>query len=149
MVCRAWALDGYGTPVGAYALHVVKIGLYIAGWLAFCSTSPALGGPSSIATWWLHPIAFEKAIVWSMLFEGLGLGCGSGPLTGRYFPPLGGALYFLRPGTTKLPMVHSLPLLGGTRRTWLDVALYLALIVLLMRALVAPAVDSALLLPIA
>ena len=40
-----------------------------------------------------------------MLFEVLGLGCGSGPLTGRYFPPIGGFLYFLRPGTTKLPLV--------------------------------------------
>jgi len=143
MVCRAWALDGYGTPLGAYALHVVKIVLYVAGWLAFCSRSPALGGLSTISHWWLHPLAFEKAIVWSMLFEGLGLGCGSGPLTGRYLPPLGGALYFLRPGTTKRP------LLGGDRRTWFDVFLYALLIVLCLRALVAAAPGKDELIPIA
>ena len=30
-----------------------------------------------------------------MLFEVLGLGCGSGPLTGRYLPPVGGFLSFI------------------------------------------------------
>ena len=71
-------------------------------------------------------MAFQKAILWSMLFEMLGLGCGSGPLTGRYLPPVGGFLYFLRPGTTKLPLFPALPLLGGVRRGVLDVALYAA-----------------------
>jgi len=149
MVCEAWALQGYGTPIGAYALHVVKVVFYVGMWLFFCGFTPGLGGLATIGDWWLAPIAFEKAILWSMLFEGLGLGCGSGPLTGRYFPPVGGFLYFLRPGTTKLPLWPALPLLGGIRRTWLDVALYLALLVTLLRALVAPAIDAPLLIPIA
>jgi hypothetical protein len=100
MVCEAWAEQGYGTPPVIYAVHVVKIALYIGAWLMFCGCSPELGGVTSIGQWWLSPIAFEKAILWSMLFEGLGLGCGFGPLTGRYFPPIGGVLYFVRPGTT-------------------------------------------------
>jgi hypothetical protein len=108
-----------------------------------------VGGLSTIADWWLEPIAFQKAILWSMLFEGLGLGCGSGPLTGRYFPPVGGFLYFLRPGTTKLPFFRKLPLLGGHRRTWLDVFLYAALVALLVRALVAPSLGATELAPIA
>lgn len=145
MVCEAWALQGYGTPFGAYAIYAFKVVLYIGAWLFFCSFTPGLGGLSSIGRWWLSPIAFQKAILWSMLFEGLGLGCGSGPLTGRYFPPFGGFLYFLRPGTTKLPLFPGLPVLGGTRRTWLDVALYGALLVLLVRALVAPALEPTLL----
>ena len=141
MVCEAWALQGYGTPLGAYGLHVVKVAFYIGMWLVFCSLTTGLGGPATIAVWWLSPVAFQKAILWSMLFEGLGLGCGSGPLTGRYFPPVGGFLYFLRPGTTKLPAFVGLPVLGGTRRTWLDVALYAALVVALAVALVSPAID--------
>jgi hypothetical protein len=139
MVCEAWALQGYGTPLAIYPLHVLKVVLYVAVWVLFCGTTPGLGGLSTLPQWWLSPIAFEKAIVWSMLFEGLGLGCGFGPLTARYFPPLGGFLYWLRPGTTKLPVFPRLPLLGGTRRTVLDVALYAALIALCLRALVAPA----------
>src|SRR5689334_6805544 len=142
MVCEAWALQGYGTPPGVYVVYAVKVAFYVGMWIVFCGFTPGLGGISSIADWWLSPIAFQKAILWSMLFEGLGLGCGSGPLTGRYFPPLGGFLYFLRPGTTKLPLAPRLPLLGGTRRTWLDAALYLVLVAALVRALTAPAPDA-------
>lgn len=148
MVCESWALQGYGTPLGAYALYVVKLLLYVGGWVFFCSLSPSLGGLGTIGAWCLSPLAFEKAILWSMLFEGLGLGCGSGPLTGRYYPPVGGFLYWLRPGTTKLPLLPWLPLLGGARRTILDVALYAALCAVTMRALLAPAIDRDLLVPI-
>jgi hypothetical protein len=149
MACEAWAMQGYGTPVGAYGLHIFKVVFYVGVWIAFCNFTPGLGGLATIGNWWLHPIAFQKAILWSMLFEGLGLGCGSGPLTGRYYPPIGGFLYFLRPGTTKLPAFPSLPLVGGIRRTWLDVALYAALVVLCVRALVAPAPGDSHLVPLA
>jgi hypothetical protein len=148
MVCQAWALEGYGTPIGAYGLYAAKVVFYVGLWIAFCAFTPGLGDVATIGDWWLAPIAFQKAILWSMLFEGLGLGCGSGPLTGRYYPPVGGFLYFLRPGTTKLPMLPSMPLLGGTRRSWLDVLLYAALVVLLVRALIAPAIEVSLLVPI-
>jgi hypothetical protein len=147
-VCEAWALEGYGTPPGAYLFYALKIALYVGAWLGFCAITEGLGTPSQIGTWWSSPLAFEKAILFSMLFEGLGFGCGSGPLTGRYFPPIGGFLYFLRPGTTKAAAFPALPLLGGIRRTWLDVALYAALIACLVRALLAPTIDFAMLLPI-
>ncbi|HLK40394.1 MAG TPA: DUF3556 domain-containing protein [Polyangiaceae bacterium] len=138
MVCDAWAMQGYGAPLGALLFYALKVGFYVGGWLFFCSLSPGLGGPSSVATWWLRPLAFEKAIVWSMLFESLGLGCGSGPLTARYLPPIGGALYFLWPGTTKLPLVPGLPLLGGRQRGPVDVALYLSVVGFAVHALASP-----------
>jgi Transmembrane protein of unknown function (DUF3556) len=149
MVCQAWALEGYGTPVGVFAVYALKVVFYVGMWVFFCSLTTDLGGAATIDRWWLAPAAFQKAILWSMLFEGLGLGCGSGPLTGRYFPPVGGFLYFLRPGTTKLPLFSWLPILGRTRRSWLDVALYLALIVMLFRALLAPEVTPAMLISVA
>jgi hypothetical protein len=71
-----------------------------------------------------------------LLFEIAGLGCGSGPLTGRYVPPVGGFLYFLRPGTTKLS------LFGAFRRTWLDVLLYAMTLAALIATLVSPAPDQ-------
>ena len=55
MVCEAWAMQGYGTPAGAYLFYALKLALYVGGWVAFGSLSPALGGASSIAAWWLHP----------------------------------------------------------------------------------------------
>jgi hypothetical protein len=126
LVCSAWAMQGYGTPIAVYFLYLFKIALYVYGWLFFCSFTPGMERATEIAQWWLRPEAFQKAILWSMWFEIVGLGCGSGPLTGRYLPPLGGALYFLRPGTTKLPVFEGVPIIGGARRTWLDVALYAA-----------------------
>jgi len=132
-VCRAWALQGYGTPPSVFIAYALKVGLYIGSWLFFCSFSPKLGGPAEVGHWWLEPVAFQKAIAASLLFEVLGLGCGSGPLTGRYFPPFGGLLYFLRPGTTKLPYFPGKSLIGGHRRTRVDALLYLALLVALVR----------------
>ncbi len=137
-VCRAWALQGYGTPPAVFALYGLKVGAYVWGWVLFCSLSPELGGWRSIAQWWAHPIAFQKAVLWSLAFEVMGLGCGSGPLTGRYMPPVGGLLYWLRPGTTKLPLVPNAPLVGGTRRTWLDVLAYAGLLVATFVALSHP-----------
>ena len=131
LVCEAWAIQGYGSPVGAYFFYLLKAAFYVYMWRVFTGPVP-----------WLSPIAFQKAILWSMLFEGLGLGCGSGPLTGRYVPPIGGLLYWLRPGTTKLPLV------GGHKRTWLDVMLYAALIGCTVRALLAPALTLELIAPI-
>jgi hypothetical protein len=152
-VCCAWAMQGYGAPLAVYLVYVIKMALYAAGWLLFCSFTPGMGRLGDVGTWWLEPIAFQKAILWSMLFEIVGLGCGSGPLTGRYVPPLGGALYFLRPGTTKLPAFPGAPLIGARRRSWLDVGLYAATCGTLLAALLAPAptrvqiVAVALLLP--
>ncbi len=149
MVCEAWAMQGYGTPPGVFVAYALKVALYVGGWVLACAMSPSLGCLSTIGSWWLSPLAFQKAIIWSLLFEVLGLGCGSGPLTGRYFPPVGGFLYFLRPGTTKLPLWPGLPVLGGIRRTWLDVLLYLALLVAGARALVAPTLGLLEILPLA
>lgn len=148
MVCQAWAMQGYGSPLGAYAAYAVKVLLYVGAWALFCTATPGYE-LRSIGQWWLTPIAFQKAILWSMLFEGLGLGCGSGPLTGRYFPPVGGFLYFLRPGTTKLPVFEGAPVLGGMRRTVLDVALYLGLVAAILAALLAPQIQTLHLVPIA
>ena len=117
LVCQAWALQGYGSPLSALVLYALKVVFYIWMWTVFCGFTPGLGALKTIGSWWLHPLAFQKAILWSMLFEGLGLGCGFGPLTGRYFPPLGGFLYFLRPGTTKVAVFPRWPVIGGIRRT--------------------------------
>lgn len=125
-------MQGYGTPAGVYLAYGVKMVLYVAGWVFFCRFTPGLGGLSDLGAWWLEATAFKKAILWSLLFEITGLGCGSGPLTGRYVPPIGGLLYFLRPGTLKLPVLTGSRLGGGTQRTMLDVSLYAATCALLL-----------------
>ena len=147
MVCQSWALQGYGTPWPIYIVYALKVVFYVWIWSLFCSSTPGLGELRNFGAWYYEPIAFQKAVLWSMAFEGLGLGCGSGPLTGRYNPPIGGALYFCRPGTMKVPLWPGLPLLGGSTRTIFDVLLYVAHMGFLFRALVAPELSIELLIP--
>ena len=121
-LAQDWALNGFGTPVAVYFLYVFKVLAYTGlGALLIFATS---GWPP-----WTAPIVFEKAVVWTMLWEVLGLGAGSLPLTLRFSPMVGGFLYWLRPGTTRLPPWPTrVPGTRGTTRTWLDVALYGALL---------------------
>jgi Transmembrane protein of unknown function (DUF3556) len=149
LACQDWALSGYGAPAAAYMFYALKLGLYFGGFFLFCSLTPSLGGITSFGSWWAVPIAFQKAILWSMLYEGLGLGCGSGPLAGHYSPPIGGVLYFAKPGTVKLPPFPGLPVFGKSQRSWFDVALYLLLVASLVRALLAPSIGFSEVLPVA
>jgi hypothetical protein len=130
-VCaQDWALSGFGTPYFVYLLYIVKLVLYAGGGLLLISaTTKGLGGLGDLGEWWTEPIVFEKAVIWTMLWEVLGLGAGSLPLTLRFSPMIGGVLYWLRPGTTRLPpWPERVPFTRGTRRTVLDVALYAGLI---------------------
>lgn len=143
LACQAWALQGYAAPVGIYLVYLFKVAFYVGMFFLICYLTP---GCTSI---W-EPIAFQKAIFWSMLFEGLGLGCGSGPLAGRYLPPLGGVTYFARVGTTKLPLFPGVPLIGNITRSWLDVVVYVGLLLSIVRALFSPgpAMDASVLWPV-
>lgn len=127
-VCQAWIEQGYGTPPVAFVFYALKLAAYAGGFLAIAWSTPDLGGPVDIARWYSHPTAIVKAILWSLLFEVLGLGCGSGPLTARYVPPIGGFLHFLRPGTVRLPPWPGLPGATGSRRGALDILLYLGIL---------------------
>lgn len=150
MICQSWALQVYATPAAVMLGYVFKIAfLYIGGWCFFCSFTPGMGSPLSFGTWAFSATAFQKAILWSLTYEGMGLGCSTGPMTGRILPPIGGVLNFLRPRTTKLPVFPGLPIVGGTRRTWFDVLLYAATWSFLFRALMSPEITVDLLLPVA
>ncbi|HKH64586.1 MAG TPA: DUF3556 domain-containing protein [Solirubrobacterales bacterium] len=121
-LAQDWALNGFGTPVAVYFLYVFKILAYagLGGLLIFASS----GWPE-----WTAPIVFQKAVIWTMLWEVLGLGAGSLPLTLRFSPMVGGFLYWLRPGTTRLPpWPEKVPGTRGTTRAWLDVGLYAGLL---------------------
>jgi len=148
MACQDWVTQGYGTPLPVYLFYVFKVVLYIWAWTWFCSFTPGIGGLAEISEWWSAPIAFQKAVLWSIAFEVMGFGCASGPLAGRYNPPIGGMLHFLRPGTIKQPFLRGAPIVGGTKRTWLDVVVYGALLLSLGRALVAPVLGLAEFVPI-
>ena len=135
-MARHWAEVGFGTPIALHLFYVGKILAYIlAAWLVVLGTS-GINGFTSVAQWYTEPIVFEKVVLFTMLFEVVGLGCGFGPLNNRFFPPMGSILYWLRPKTIRLPpWPGRVPLTKGDTRTAFDALLYAALLVALVVAI--------------
>lgn len=135
-MARHWAEVGFGTPVVLHLFYVAKILLYVLGaWLVVLTTA-GIDGFTAVGQWWTEPIVFQKVVLYTMLFEVVGLGCGFGPLNNRFLPPLGSILYWLRPNTIRLPpWPDRIPFTKGDNRAPVDVALYAALLIVLVVAL--------------
>ncbi len=129
-LAQDWAINGVGVPTAVYLLYIVKLVIFVAaGALVISASTAGLGGLGDLSSWWTEPIVFQKVVVWTMLWEFVGLGAGSMPLTFRFMPPIGGLLYWLRPGTIRLPpFPDRVPFTRGSRRTLFDVALYAGMI---------------------
>ncbi len=148
LACRTWAAQLAPNSIVVMALYWAKyIFLFAGGWAFWVSFSEGYPGFGSFGDWMFSDIAFQKGVAWCLAYESLGFGCSSGPMNARFKPPMGGMLYWLRPGTTKLSLVRSAPLLGGITRGWLDIALYVALQISLFRILLAPELTQAMLIP--
>ncbi|CAN5607782.1 DUF3556 domain-containing protein [soil metagenome] len=135
-MARHWAEVGFGAPGALHLFYVVKILAYILGaWLVALSTR-GVDGFTNVTQWYAEPIVFQKVVLYTMLFEVVGFGCGFGPLNNRFFPPMGSILYWLRPGTIRLPpWPNRIPLTKGDARTPFDALIYGALLVTLLVAL--------------
>jgi hypothetical protein len=139
-----WGENGFGSPSFVYLLYALKLVVYAGAAALAISTTPGLGGIGDFGSWWTEPIVFEKFAVWTLLWEILGLGAGSMPLSFRFLPPIGGPLYWLRPGTVRLaPWPDRVPFTQGTRRTPTDVALYAGVLATGLYLLFATGTDAA------
>lgn len=147
-VCQTWAIQGYGSPLSVAIFYLIKIVFYILMFFWFCSFSNDLGSISDLYLWWTNPEALGKFIFWTILIEVIGLGGASGPLTGRYTPIIGGITYFLRLKTIKIPSFTTIPLIKNDSRNWLDIILYLALLVSLIRVCITPSIEPHVVLPV-
>jgi Transmembrane protein of unknown function (DUF3556) len=135
-MARHIAESGMGNPEVFFVLYGIKIVLYVLGGLCFALATAGIDGWSQIGTWWAEPIVFQKIVLWTLLFEVVGFGCGFGPLTGKIAPPMGSILYWSRPGTIRLaPWPGRVPFTAGDRRSVSDVVLYAALLVSVLVAL--------------
>lgn len=89
-----------------------------------------------------EPIAYQKAIVWTVLLESLNLAGSWGPLAGKLKPMTGGILFWAKLNTIRM-RPWEVPGTNGDRRTWFDITLYFAFLAsLAVAALVAPGVPG-------
>ena len=148
MMCATWCTQGFGAPDVVYIFYVFKICFYIGVFFGIAALTPSLGGPTSVSEWWSNPVAFQKAVVWTLMFEVMGLGCGCGPLTGHYKPLFPALRHWLRPGTVRLRPFRWVPFTAGHLRSWVDVGLYAATLGLLVRALLSDQIGVSECIPI-
>ena len=142
--CQEWAVSGFGAPGIVYLLYAVKLVIFVVGaFFVISITTPGIGTLGDIGDWWTTPIVFQKFAVWTLVWEILGFGSGSMQLAARYGPIIGGSLYWLRPGTVRLPpWPDRVPLTRGNERTIVDVLLYAGVVVFGIHLLISNGIDG-------
>ncbi|AHH15473.1 putative membrane protein [Nocardia nova SH22a] len=138
-----WAENGFGSPKMVHCVYILKlVVLYAIGGITVATLTSGLPAFWHVAEWWNQPIVYQKAVVWTVLLEVVGLAGSWGPLAGKVKPMTGGILFWARPGTIRLRPWKWVPGTAGDRRTWFDITLYLALLASLVVALALPGVHS-------
>ncbi|MEU2006942.1 DUF3556 domain-containing protein [Rhodococcus sp. NPDC019627] len=143
VLARHWAEYGVGTPWSVHTLYVIKIATYAFIGVALASSTSGFGGFWDVGAYWTQPIFYQKMLLWTMLYELLGLGGSSGPLAFRFSPPIGGVLHWVRPNTVRMPPWPStVPFTKGSRRTWFDVAAFVGVVAALVALLLSDGVPK-------
>ncbi|MGV9709908.1 DUF3556 domain-containing protein [Gordonia sp. NPDC003424] len=138
-----WAEYGFGTPKMVHVIYLVKVFVFYAGVGITLATLTSGLNPLHVTEWWNQPIVYQKAVLWTVLVEILGLGGSWGPLAGHFKPMTGGLLYWLRPNTIRLPpWPDKVPFTKGDSRTPVDIAIYVAILINLVVAIAMPGMNS-------
>lgn len=138
-----WADHGLGVPRMIHVLYIVKLVFFYAlGGVVIATVTSHLPAFWHVSGWWNQPIMYQKVILWTILLELIGLAGSWGPLAGKTKPMTGGYRFWAKVNTIRLRPWKAVPFTNGDRRTRFDVMVYLALIVSVIVALVAPGVHS-------
>ena len=146
---RHWAEYGFGAPKITALIYIVKLlCFYVLGGALVATLTSGLD-PLHPAAWWDDVVVYQKAVLWTVLLECIGVAGSWGPLAGHFKPMTGGIRYWARPRTIRLPpWPETVPGTAGDERTTGDVALYVALLASVVVALALPAVTTASIVPI-
>ena len=141
---RHWVDYGFGSPKVIMVMYLFKLVFFF-----------ALGGdpgrhadlasePAASRAWFDQPIFYEKAILWTVLLECLGVAGSWGPLAGHFQPMTGGWHYYARPrhDPQLAPWPDKVPFTEGDERTLVDVLLYLGAAGRLVVSLALPGVHT-------
>jgi Transmembrane protein of unknown function (DUF3556) len=138
-----WAERGFGTPRMVHTIYIAKLlTLYMLGGVVVATVTSGLPAFWHVGQWWNQPIVYEKAVLWTVLLETIGIAGSWGPLAGKFRPMTGGILFWARTGTIRLRPWRRVPFTAGDRRTPADVSLYLLLLVSVIVPLALPGAHS-------
>jgi uncharacterized membrane protein YkgB len=139
-----WVEYGFGSPRVIHTTYIAKVlVLYVGLGSLLATLTSGLGPWWDVTAWWDQPIVYQKMVIWTMFMEAAGLAGSWGPLAGKFKPMMGGALFWLRPGSFRLRPWASVPFTSGDSRTLLDVALYGGFLGTMLLAMVMPGTPSA------
>jgi hypothetical protein len=129
-----WVEYGFGTPRMIHTTYIMKLlVLYLGIGLTLITVTSDLGKPWEVTSWWDEPIVYQKLVLWTMFLETVGVAGSWGPLAGKFKPMTGGLLFWLRPGTIRMPpWADKVPGTSGDTRTAFDALLYAGLLVSLL-----------------
>ena len=121
VLSRHWAEYGFGAPKITAIIYIAKLLVFYVGIGAVIITATSGYSPFEPSQWWDEPIIWQKAVMWTMLLEALGVAGSWGPLAGHFKPMTGGVAYYLRRNTIRVPpWPDKVPGTKGTHRTPLD-----------------------------
>src|SRR6201991_444002 len=146
---RHWAEYGFGAPKITMLIYIVKLALFYVLGGALVATLTSGLDPLQPAQWGDDIVVYQKAVLWTVLLECIGVAGSWGPLAGHFKPMTGGFRYWARPRTIRLPpWPERVPFTRGDDRRPVDVALYVALLAGVVVALALPTVTTASIVPI-
>ena len=138
-----WTDNGFGSPRMVHAIYIAKLVLaYALGGVFVATVTSGLPAFWHVDEWWNQPIVYQKAVLWTVLLEAIGVAGSWGPLAGKVKPMTGGILFWVRSGTIRLRPWKWVPFTDGDRRTWFDGILYFALLISVAVPLLASGVHS-------
>src|ERR1700728_183102 len=118
----------FGGPKITAVIYLVKLVVFFAFGGILVGTLTSHMNPFHPSVWFDQPVFYEKAVLWTVLLECLGVAGSWGPLAGHFAPMTGGFKHYARPRTIRLPpWPDAVPFTAGDERTPGDALLYVAL----------------------
>jgi hypothetical protein len=143
VLARHWVEYGFGTPKITALIYIAKLLVFAVFCGVVVATTTSGLDPFSPASWWHEAIVYQKLVVWVLLIESLGIAGSWGPLAGHFKPMTAGFRHYGRAHTIRLPpWPDHVPFTKGDDRTPIDAALYVALLVSMIAALVVPTASN-------
>ena len=74
ILAQNWVENGYGAPTMVHTIYIVKLVLFYAlGGIVVATVTSDLPAFWHVSEWWDEPIVYQKAVIWTVLLETIGV----------------------------------------------------------------------------